>query len=239
MTAAEKPVPVVLLCGLLCDQTLWSSVPRLLERHTDVVVISFAGFTSIEDMAAHVRAVAPPRFALAGHSMGGRVALEVFRTSPDRVDRLALLNTGVHPRRDGEVENRGRLVQLARDKGMTALAGEWLPPMMGDDPARTAKVMPDLIAMVERASPEIFAGQIKALLDRPDAAAVLPTVNVPTLLLSGTADRWSPLSQHEEMWRIVTHAELVAVERAGHMAPAERPEAVADALQHWLTAEMP
>ena len=166
--------------------------------------------------------------------MGGRVALEAIRQSPSRVCGLALLNTGVHPRREGEVESRGALVKLARENGMAALAAAWLPPMMGASPARVAEVLPALTAMVTRATPESFAAQVHALLHRPDAASVLPSILVPTVLASGRNDRWSPLAQHEEMQGRIADSHLVAIEDAGHMAPVEQPDAVAAALRRWL-----
>ena len=88
--------------------------------------------------------------------------------------------------------------------------------------------------MVERQTAQSFAAQIKALLERPDAAVVLPTIQVPTLLASGTADTWSPLAQHEEMRRQIPHPTLVAIDDAGHMAPAEQPHSVAAALRAWI-----
>jgi pimeloyl-ACP methyl ester carboxylesterase len=185
-------------------------------------------------MAEHVLRHAPARFFVAGHSMGGRVALEILRQAKERILGLALLNTGVHPRREGEIESRGRLVKLAQEQGMSAVAAEWLPPMMGASRARIAQVMPKLQAMVERQTAESFAAQIKALLERPDAARVLPTIQVATLLASGTADTWSPLTQHEEMLRQIPHATLIAIDDAGHMAPAEQPHAVAAALRTWM-----
>jgi len=106
--------------------------------------------------------------------------------------------------------------------------------MMGVSLARVAQVMPKLQAMVERQTVESFAGQTKALLERPDAVPILPTIGVPTLLASGTADAWSPLMQHEEMRRQISEATLVSIEDAGHMAPAEQPHAVAAAMSAWL-----
>jgi pimeloyl-ACP methyl ester carboxylesterase len=201
--------------------------------------MSFAGFSSITGMAERVLAAAPPRFALAGHSMGGRVALEVWRQAPERVTALALLNTGVHPTRESEYDSRGLLVRLARRQGMAALADEWLPPMMGAPPDRVAQVMPALKAMVQRFTAESFAGQINALLQRPDARPVLPSITVPTLLLSGTNDTWSSLSQHADMQRIVSRSTLVEIAGAGHMSPVERPDAVARALKGWLASLPP
>jgi pimeloyl-ACP methyl ester carboxylesterase len=225
---------LLLLSGLLCDETLWADAARGLATGADVRIVSFPGFESIAAMAEHVLRIAPERFLIAGHSMGGRVALEVLRHAKPRVLGLALLNTGVHRRRAGEIESRGRLVKLAQERGMSALAAEWLPDMMGASQARRAQVMPKLQAMVERQTAASFAAQIRALLDRPDAAPLLPTIEVPTLLASGTADGWSPLIQHEEMRRLIPQATLVAIDDAGHMAPAEQPRAVAAALHAWL-----
>ena len=185
-------------------------------------------------MARHALQSAPPRFAVAGHSMGGRVALEMFRLEPQRFERISLLNTGVHPRRVSEYASRGRLVRLAREQGMAALAAEWLPPMMGGSPDRVAEVLPRLMAMVQRATPESFAAQTVALLERPEAASILPTIDVPLMLLSGTSDKWSPLDQHEEMRQHSRGGVLVAIHDAGHMAPLEQPQAVAAALHVWL-----
>jgi pimeloyl-ACP methyl ester carboxylesterase len=226
--------PLLLLSGLLCDETVWADIPERLGDAADVCVVSFSGFSSIPGMAEHVLAMAPERFAVAGHSMGGRVALEVVRCAPSRVSGLALLNTGVHTVRDGEPQSRGRLLRLAYEHGMSALAAEWLPPLMAGGASRTVELMPRLMAMVERSSIDSYAGQIHALLNRPEALSVLPTVGVPTLLLSGSEDTWSPISQHETMRRRIPHATLFEIHGAGHMAPIERPDAVAVALREWL-----
>ena len=199
-------------------------------------MVSFGGLSSITDMADKVLAGAPPRCAVVGHSMGGRIALEMWRKAPERISALALLNTGVHPTRETEFDSRGLLVRLARRQGMAALAAEWLSPMMGAPADRVAQVMPTLTAMVQRFTPESFAGQINALLQRPDARPVLPSITVPTLLLSGTNDTWSSLSQHAEMQRAVPASTLVEIAGAGHMSPIERPDAVARALRGWLAS---
>jgi pimeloyl-ACP methyl ester carboxylesterase len=225
---------LVLLCGLLCDEAFWTDIPQRLSSVADVSVVSFRGFSSIHAMAEHVLAVAPERFAIAGHSMGGRVALEVMRTASRRITALALLNTGVHAVRDGEPQSRAHLLRVAYERGMLALAAEWLPPMMGSDAARAAELMPRLTAMVERWTADAYAGQINAMLHRPEALTVLPTIAVPTLLLSGSDDSWSPISQHESMRRRIPHATLFEIHGAGHMAPIERPEPVAVALREWL-----
>jgi len=225
---------LLLLSGLLCDETVWVDAAQELASAADVRIVSFAGFDSLQSMAEYVLRLAPQQFLVAGHSMGGRVALEILRLAKQRVLGLALLNSGVHPLRPGEIESRGRLLKLAQESGMSAVAADWLPPMMGASPARVAQVMPKLLQMVERQTVQSFAAQTKALLERPDAVRVLPTVKVPTLLASGTADTWSPLMQHQEIRRQIPGATLVAIEDAGHMAPAEQPQAVAAALRGWI-----
>jgi pimeloyl-ACP methyl ester carboxylesterase len=225
---------LLLLSGLLCDETIWGDAPQRLADLADVRIAFFRGFSSIVAMAEHVLRIAPDQFALAGHSMGGRVALEIVRRAPERVTGIALLNTGIHPAKPEESHSRGMLVRLAQSQGMAALAQEWLPPMMGAPPSRVAAIMPRLIDMVQRSTPDEFAAQVDALLRRPDAKAVLSTIKVPTLLLSGTNDNWSSLAQHEAMQRHIEHAVLVEVGAAGHMAPVEQPKAVARALQRWL-----
>jgi pimeloyl-ACP methyl ester carboxylesterase len=225
---------LALLSGLLCDETFWTDIPQRLSAVAEAQVVSFRGFSSISAMARHVLDIAPEHFALAGHSMGGRVALEIMRAAPRRITGLALLNTGVHAVRDGEPQSRGRLLRLAYEHGMSALAAEWLPPLMGSDGARTAELMPQLTAMIQRWTADAFAGQISAMLNRPEVLSVLPSITVPTLLLSGSDDAWSPVSQQESIRRRIPHATLFEIHGAGHMAPLERPDSVAIALREWL-----
>jgi pimeloyl-ACP methyl ester carboxylesterase len=230
---------LVLLCGLLCDETIWTNIPRRLSHLADVSVVSFRGFSSIRAMAEHVLADGPEQFAVAGHSMGGRVALEIIRRSPARISGLALLNTTVHAVRDGEAESRGLLLRLAQERGMRALAAQWLPPLMGADAARNAHLLPQLSAMIERWTPEDYAQQVNAMLRRPEAMSVLRKIAVPTLLLSGSDDARSPVSQQETIRLRVPHATLFEIHGAGHMAPIERPEPVSVALREWLVRCQP
>jgi len=226
---------VFLLPGLLCDETIWSGQRDALGEFADVVIPDFRYVNSIPAMAQLVLDAAPERFSMAGHSMGGRVALEVVRMAPDRVERLALLDTGVHPRAAGEESKRGELVDLARSQGMAAMAARWLPPML-----HPAMLHPDhagllevLTQMVMRSTPETFANQQRALLDRPDARAVLPLIQCPALVLCGRQDTWSPVSQHEEIAAAIPQAKLVIVDDCGHMSPVEQPAVVSNALREW------
>jgi pimeloyl-ACP methyl ester carboxylesterase/ketosteroid isomerase-like protein len=235
MTSAMPRKPVLaLLCGLLCDDDIWRDVIASMAIDADVRFFSFPNFSSIGDMADHVLASVEGRFAVAGHSMGGRVALEIVHRGASRVAGIALLNTGVHPLNADEPSSRGRLVRLAASDGMTALAAEWLPPMLSHAGPVRADLWARLVAMVERSSPDSFAAQIRALLTRPDAAAVLARLEIPTLLLSAVGDAWSPPEQHEAMRGLCPRADLIIVPEGGHMVPIEQPIAVAAALDGWL-----
>jgi pimeloyl-ACP methyl ester carboxylesterase len=184
-------------------------------------------------MAQYVLDVAPARFALAGHSMGARVALEMVRREPERIERLALLDTGVHPEQPGERDKRMALLALARE-GMGALADRWLTPMVYAQGPLAAEVMPELRAMVLRKTPQIFADQVAALLGRPDAKAVLAQIACPVLVGVGRHDQWSPPAQHEPIAAAIPQATYVVFEDAGHMSTVEAPEAVTEALAAWM-----
>ena len=228
-----RPV-VYLLPGLLCDEAVWRSQAKQLQETRDVRVPHFFGFSSLPDMARAVLAEAPARFALAGHSMGGRVALEIMRQAPERVERLALLNTGIHEAGEGEAERRQVLVDLAFAKGMEALAAAWAPPMVAPRRSGDAVLMGDIAAMVSRASPEIFRGQIQALLSRPVVRDLLGTIRCPVAVIGARQDGWSPYTQHQEIASLIAGAKLTCIEDCGHMSPLEQPAAVTEALACWL-----
>lgn len=222
---------IFLLPGLLCDQTMWSDQSDALAEGADVVIPDFRFVDSFSTMAQLVLDAAPDRFSVAGHSMGGRVALEVFRMAPERVERIALLDTGVHPRGPAEQAKRQELIDLAYSEGMAALAARWLPPML--HPNHSALLEP-LTEMVKRSTPESFENQQRALLNRPDARTVLPAIQCPALVLCGKQDTWSPVAQHEEIAAAIAGAKLVVIDECGHMAPAEQPAQVTAALREWM-----
>jgi pimeloyl-ACP methyl ester carboxylesterase len=225
---------VYLLPGLLCDAAIWQAQTARLSLDFDVRVPNFFGYDSIPSMARGVLADAPEQFAVAGHSMGGRVALEIMRLAPERVERLALLNTGIHEVREGEAEKRQVLVDLAFAKGMKALAAAWAPPMVAPRRVNDAALMGEITAMVCRATPDIFHGQISALLNRPTVRELLGTIRCPVQVIGARQDGWSPVAQHEEIASLIPGTALTCIEDCGHMSPMEQPAAVAAALTRWL-----
>jgi pimeloyl-ACP methyl ester carboxylesterase len=230
---------LVLVPGLVCDARVWQQQAAALGAGWSLHIASHELSRSLGEMAERVLAAAPARFALAGHSMGGRVALEVVARAPARVSRLALLDTGFErlPAGDaGERERAGRyrLRDIAHGEGMLAMGREWARGMV--HPARLAdtQLMDAIHQMIARASPAQFEAQVEALLARPDRTDLLGAIHVPTLVLCGREDAWSPLARHEEMVRRIPGSRLVAVPDCGHMSTMERPEAVTAALREWL-----
>jgi len=227
---------LVLLPGLLCDRAVWRSQTDALGP---AYVANYGALDSLAAMAAHALATAPAGpLAVAGHSMGGRVAFEMLRQAPERIERLALLDTSYHPLADGEAgetERAGRLALLAkaRSDGMRAMARDWALGMV--HPSRHDRpVFEAVLDMFERHTPDIFAAQINALLNRPDCSELLDTIRCPTLLLCGREDAWSPPSRHEHMRHAIASSHLVIVEQCGHMSTMEQPDAVSRALADWL-----
>ena len=225
------PAPLVCLPGLLCDARVFSG-QRV--RYPDLLAIDgFGERRSLSDMAGFALSLAPPTMSLLGHSMGARVALEMLRQAPQRIQRLALISTGTHPPRPSEAESRHALRDLGRREGIEALVDAWLPPMIAPANRRPAIIEP-LRQMCIDAGTEVFAAQIEALLARPDLDTLLPTIACPTLVAVGGEDIWSPPAQHRVIAALVPGATLTIVEGAGHMLPAEAPDALNAAIATWL-----
>jgi pimeloyl-ACP methyl ester carboxylesterase len=234
--------PLVLLPGLLCDEAVWQGQIDALRDIAACTCMDWGRLDSILAMAERVLRLAPPEFSLAGHSMGGRVAFQVVKLAPSRVKRLALFNTAATPKPAGEPgvleeQKRRALLEIAKTQGMRAFAMAWLPPMMKPGRMADKPLVDSIIAMLERKTPEIYEMQMLALLGRPDARPVLPTIKCPTLLLSGREDSWSPPAQHQTMAAAIPNSRVVIVADSGHMAPMEQPAAVALAMREWLKTE--
>ncbi|MPS69676.1 MAG: alpha/beta hydrolase [Novosphingobium sp.] len=232
----SEMTPLVILPGLLCDGRMFGG--QLSAFPASMTVNGFyGGADSIEAMADYALARMPGRCALLGHSMGARVALEVSRKAPERVTRLALADTGIHPVRPGEKEKRYALRDLGRREGFGALVDAWLPPMIGPSRRGDIGFYASLRAMCMGSGQVVFEAQIEALLHRPEVGAVLAALECPVSLMVGDSDAWSPVDQHREIAEALGGAPLTIVADAGHMAPAERPDAFNAALRGWLALQ--
>jgi pimeloyl-ACP methyl ester carboxylesterase len=234
------PASLLLLPGLACDADVWQDQARAFSKITAVRVADYGLSDSIEKMAAVALEGMPERFAVAGHSMGGRVAFEIARSAPERLAGLALLDTAYRAFAGGEAgeretATRSALLEVARTKGMRAMAEYWMKGIVHPDWLTDKVFTGAIVEMMGRKSAEIFAAQIKALLGRPDATPVLPAIRCATLVLCGREDTWSPLAVHREMVAMIPGSKLAVIEHCGHMAPMERPEEVTAAMAQWFT----
>jgi len=224
---------LVLIPGLISDRAVWQPVADAVEGRMNVHHANLSDGTSITGMAEMLLVETSGPVIAVGHSMGGRIALEMARIAPGRVKGLVLANTGHGPKKDGEEIKRQAMIDLGH-RGMDGLADQWLPPML--DPARLsdAALMAGLKAMVLRSDAGMHERQIRALMGRPNATAYLKDISCPVLLIAARQDGWSPIAQHQEIAAAVPDAELVIIENAGHFAPVERPAEVVSAITSWL-----
>jgi pimeloyl-ACP methyl ester carboxylesterase len=223
-----------LLPGLLCDQRVWRHQLDHLQDLADMRVMDFRGHESIRSMAAAVLREAPRKFAVAGHSMGGRVALEVANIGRDRVSKLALLDTDVYPRHPGEEQRRRRLLDVAESFGMAELARTWAKPLLHPDHAEFPALMDLVQEMVSGFTLEEYKAQVKALLYRPDATGYLRNISCPVMVLCGRQDQSVSVEQHELIAAYLEDSRFVIIESSGHMTLLERPAAVTEAMRDWL-----
>ena len=225
---------LVLLHGLLCDASIWAHQSRALATSANVVVPVYRSASRLEEMAETSLGSVDGKMAVAGHSMGARVALEMWRTAPERITRLALFDFGVGGVAEGEPEKRKMLTDLAADQGIEAVATEWVASMVKPDRRDDVALVSSLHEMVLRYTPAEHAGQVAALLNRRDLWPLLPTITVPTLIAVGRQDPWRSVEHHEDIAAAIPGARLAVIEDCGHMAPAEQPDVVLDLLRGWL-----
>jgi pimeloyl-ACP methyl ester carboxylesterase len=222
------------LPGLVCDESVWAPQVEALADLCEPRIPRYADCTSLVAMAEATLKGAPARFAVIGHSMGGRVALEVFRLAASRVTHLGLLDTAAEPPAASEAAKRKPLLDIARADGMPAFARAWLADMVHPDRLADAAFMARLCRMVERHTYRQYEGQIQALLARPDAGPLLRTIRCPTLVLCGRQDTWRTPEQHADMAAEIAGATLEIIEHCGHMTTLEAPHAVNAALRKLL-----
>lgn len=229
--------PVAFLPAPLTTEAFWSPLAARLDGRIDRWIADLTLDDSIAAMATRVLADAPwQRFALAGHSLGGYVALEIMRRAPERIERLALIDTQARPDTLEAIDRRRALIELAQNGRFQEVA-ERLIPVVFDS---VEVVEPSLVAlhrdMARAVGAEAFLRQQRAIMDRVDSRPALAAIRCPTLVLCGVHDLLTPLDRHEEMAAAIAGAKLVAVPSAGHYSPLERPYEVGFALANWLDA---
>ena len=227
-------LPLVLLPGSMCDARLFAPQVASFSAGRTIVLPSLSLDDAVGAMAARVLAEAPPRFALLGLSLGGIVAMEVARRAPDRVERLALLDTNHLPEPPEVAETRAGYVTRARAGDLEGVMRDELKPRYLADGPRKAETLDLCMRMALDLGADVFERQSRAISARPDQSGTLPTLAMPALVLCGAEDRLCPPERHDAMAALMPNARRVTIEGAGHLPVLERPSETNAAIQDWL-----
>lgn len=229
--------PLVLLPGLLCDDALWAAQAEALADIAAVRVADLTRNDSIAGMAERVLAEAPAGpFALAGLSMGGYAAQAVALRAPERVTRLALLDTNARADLPEQSERRRMLMGWARDGRFAEVTPALLPMLVHPDRLADRDLVAAVTGMADRVGPDAFCRQQTAIMGRPDRRGDLGAIRCPTLVLCGADDALTPPRVHEELHAALPNTlPLAVVPDCGHLSTLERPDAVSAHLRAWLT----
>lgn len=226
--------PLVLLPGMMCDARLFQPQIAAFSRDMPIVVMPLVGQSSIEGLANEILENAPPRFALAGLSMGGIVAMEMVRQAPNRVMRLALMDTNPKAETPEASAKREPQKQAVREGRLRAIMSDEMKPNYLVDGPNKPSILKLCMDMAVGLGPDVFISQSEALAARPDQQATLKSVKVPTLVLCGRDDIPCPIDRHELMRALIPYSQLVIIEGAGHLPTLEQPESTNEALRKWM-----
>ena len=225
---------LILLPGTLCDERLFAHQIKHLADVASVEVGDITTADTITGMATAVLDEAPRRFALAGFSLGGIVAIEIMRVAPERISKLALLDTNHNPPTASQVTSWELFEELTHTGRFEDVTRRHLLDTLLHD--RTPESIALVLDMASSVGPEGFLIQNAAVLTRPDNRPVLPTISAPTLVLCGREDRVCPVSIHEELAAAIPGSRLVVIPGAGHLSTIDQPELVTQAMRSWLAA---
>lgn len=222
---------LVFLPGMMCDERLFAPQTQVFDLS---IVMTSTNRNTIKKMATDVLETAPATFDLAGLSMGGIVAMEIVRLAPERITRLALLDT--NHRAEKQVVRLGRLPQIEAVKNgrlMDVMRDEMKPRYLAAGPQKT-EILDLCMTMAKELGPAAFINQSIALMDRLDQTETLRSVACPTLVLCGAEDQLCPIPTHRDMAALVPNATLKIIDGAGHLPTLEQPSQTNAALTRWL-----
>ena len=234
MIGADARIPLVFVPGLLCDDRLWRHQVEHLADLADPTIADVTRGASMPEMARAVLDAAPERFALAGLSMGGYVALEIMRIAPERVARLALLDTSARTDTPEQTVMLRELIELSREGRFDEVPHRLLPNIVHPERLDDARLTSTVFAMAEAVGPEAFVRQEEAIIGRPDSREDLRGIACPTLVLCGREDALTSMHLHEEMTDLIPGSRLRVIEKCGHLSALERAEGVTAVLRKWL-----
>ncbi len=226
--------PILLVPGLLCDAALWAPQQAHLAARHACHVADITRAETVAELATQALPSAPPRFVLAGLSMGGYVSLEIMRQAPERVMGLMLLDTSARQDTPEQSERRQSLIALAKRGKFKGVTPRLLPLLVHKDRLAEPAVTQIILDMAERVGQEAFLRQQTAILGRIDSRPFLSQIRVPTSIVCGDADALTPPELSREMATDIPDARLTMVAHCGHLSTIEQPHAVNAALDALL-----
>ena len=226
--------PLLLLPGMMCDARLFGPQITAFSHERPIMVAPLNDRDTMQGLAADVLTNAPPQFALAGLSMGGIVAMEIYRQAPNRVTRLALLDTNPKPESAAVAQTREPQIAKVQQGQLRKVMREEMKPNYLADGPNTGHILDVCMAMAETLGLDVFVRQSRALQTRPNQQDTLRAVTVPSLVLCGEDDTLCPLHRHELMHDLIPESTLAVIKAAGHLPTLEQPNATNEALEKWL-----
>ncbi len=232
----SESLPSLLVPGLLCSARLYAPQIPVLWRFGPVVVADHTRDDSMTAIAARILGEAPPRFRLIGLSMGGYICQEIMRQAPERIDRVALLDTTAQPEKPEQTEVRRAQVALARAGRLDEVTAQQHPRLVHRDRLGDGELRAIVELMAEEVGAEAFERQQTAIMSRSDMRPNLARFRRPALVLVGDADELIPLEHSRELAEGIPGAQLVVVPACGHLSTLEQPWEVNRALIEWIDA---
>ncbi len=227
--------PLLLIPGLLCDGRLWQHQLAALADAANMTVGDHSTHDNLYEIAATLLAKAPPRFAVAGLSMGGYIAFELLRQAPERITHLALINTAARPDSPEKRQRRLDFMALATRGRFRGVSHALLPLLIHRDRLDDRELAGTVSAMARDSGVEAYLRESRAIVDRPDSVPMLSGIACPTVVIGGLQDQLTPPECQQEIADGIAGAELILLDRCGHLAPLEHPDAVNAALRKLLT----
>ena len=230
----DDTMPILLVPGLVSSPRIFSPVMPALWRLGPVTVANHIRDDNMGAIARRILAEAPPRFALAGHSMGGYIAFEIMRQAPERVAKLALINSQARPDTAEATTRRQSMIARAASGGYRSVLDELFHGFVHPSRQGDAALRQLIYDMGDDIGPEAFIRQQTAMIGRPDSRPALAWIRCPTLVLTGDQDNTIPNSLSMELASGIQAAKLVVLPHCGHLPQVEQPQATAEALTEWL-----
>lgn len=227
--------PIVLIPGLFCTAQMYAEQIPALWQFGPVTIAEHRRHNTMRDIATDILASAPPKFAMVGLSMGGYIAFEIMRLAPDRITRLALLDTSARPDTTEQTKVRNEQIALARSDGYGKIVYAALPMLLHR--ADNAVLREGIVKMAQDTGADAFVKQQQAIIGRADSRPHLAAIRCPALVLVGEQDKLIPSDRSQEIAAGITNSRYVTIPECGHISTMEQPVATTEALVSWMQME--